>query len=206
MSRLLYIKASPRADRSRSVAVAEAFVKAWKDANPGAEVAVKDVFTANLPAMDGLTLQAKYAIMHGQEHGEGEKRAWTAVESQIREFASFDRYVFAVPMWNFSIPYRLKHYLDVLIQPGYTFKVDENGYQGLLTGKKALLALASGGEYGPGCPTDTWDYQTGYLRMILGFMGITDVALAEARGTLSPAGEGNLAKAVEQARQLAASF
>ncbi len=68
MSRLLYIQASPRVKRSHSIAVADAFVEAYKKANPADEVETLNVFDAGLPKFDGMAVQAKYTILHGKEH------------------------------------------------------------------------------------------------------------------------------------------
>ena len=57
-------------------------------------------------------------------------------------FKSADKYVFSLPMWNFGIPYKLKHFIDVLVQPGLTFSFSpETGYKGLVTGKPAVVDL-----------------------------------------------------------------
>ena len=206
MQRVLYIQASPRGERSHSVAVAEAFIETWKQTHPEGEVVTKNIFEADLPAFDGGALNGKYNIMHGRDHTKEEKAAWAAVEAVIEEFKSFDAYVFAVPMWNFAIPYRLKHYIDLLVQPGYTVGMDENGYFGMLKDKKAFVAYASGGSYAVGNPLETLDYQSTYLRFILGFVGITDVIEAGARGTLTGDRDSNKAKALDEARRLAAGF
>ena len=56
----------------------------------------------------------------------------------IEQFVNADKFLLAIPMWNFGIPYRLKQYLDVILQPGYTFSFSpETGYSGLVTGKPA---------------------------------------------------------------------
>ena len=117
MAKLLYIQASPRAERSKSIAVGNAFVKTYQKAHPGDDVETLNVFKADLLAFDGLALQAKYTILHGKEHSQEELSAWKAVEAVIEQFTSADKYVFAVPMWNFSIPYRLKQYIDIKTQP-----------------------------------------------------------------------------------------
>lgn len=206
MARLLYIKSSPREGRSHSVAVADAFIEAWKSANPDGEVVVKDLFLEELPAFDGPRLQAKYNVMHGKDHSDAEKSAWDEVIAVIDEFKSFDGYVFAVPMWNFSIPYRLKHYIDLLMQPGQTFGMNENGYFGMLEGKKALTVYSSGGEYPAGNPLETYNFQSTYLGAVLGFWGITDVSTLETRGMLMESGASNKSEAIEKAKELAKSF
>ncbi|OVE74749.1 FMN-dependent NADH-azoreductase [bacterium E08(2017)] len=174
MSKILYIPASPRADHSNSRAVAEAFLEAYKAANPDDEIDTLDVFQEDLPPFDGDTLNAKYSIMQGQEHTAEQKEAWSTVEEIIERFKSADKYLLAVPMWNFGIPYRLKQYLDIIIQPGYTFAVGEDGYSGLLEGKKATVVYARGGAYSEG-EAANYDFQKRYLDLAFGFIGITDV-------------------------------
>ncbi|MFC1833303.1 FMN-dependent NADH-azoreductase [Thermodesulfobacteriota bacterium] len=174
MARLLYIKASPRGERSYSTAVADAFVEAYKSAHPEDEVITLDLFKLDLPAFDGHVIDSKYVILHGLEHTQEQLDAWKAVEDIIEEFKSADKYVFAVPMWNFGIPYRLKHYIDVITQPGYTFAVSEEGYSGLVTGKQVFIAYARGGQYPPGTDFEAWNMQSPYFEFILGFMGLTD--------------------------------
>jgi FMN-dependent NADH-azoreductase len=136
--------------------------------------------------------------------------AWRAVEALIDEFKSADKYVMAIPMWNFSIPYRLKQYIDILVQPTYTFKVtDEGGYAGLVTGKPVFLACSSGGEYPPGTAAEAFDFQTKYLKLILGFIGLTDVRILAIGPTLNRGPEvakEKRAEAIARAREMAQSF
>jgi FMN-dependent NADH-azoreductase len=90
-------------------------------------------------------------------------------------FKSADKYLVSLPMWNFCIPYKLKHYIDLLVQ-GLTFSFTvEDGYKGLVTGKPLVAVYARGGAYCPGSAAESWDQQSTYLRHIFGFIGITDV-------------------------------
>jgi FMN-dependent NADH-azoreductase len=75
MSRLLYIQASPRGERSESITVADAFVEAYKHKHPNDEVVTLNVFNASIPDFDGLTVQAKYTILHGLSHSKEELQA-----------------------------------------------------------------------------------------------------------------------------------
>ena len=186
MSRILYIKASPINERSYSAAVADAFVEAYKKANPKDVVKVLDLFAAKLPAFDGAAVSGKYKIMHGKPHSDEEKRAWEKVVAVIEEFKNADKYVMAVPMWNFSIPYRLKQYIDVIVQPGQTFTVDSAGsYKGLVTGKPAFVVYARGGEYAKGTPAEQFDLQSKYFDLILRFIGFTDIRSIMVEPTLA---------------------
>lgn len=210
MSKVLYIKASPMKERSYSVAVADAFVETYKKTHPGDQVKVLDLFLANLPAFDFVAASGKYKIMHGKSHSPEEKAAWDKVVAVIEEFKSADKFVFAVPMWNFSIPYRLKQYIDILVQPGQTFTVDSAGsYKGLVTGRPVFIAYARGGEYPAGTPGEAFDLQKKYLEMILGFIGLTDLRSVIVEPTLAggPAvAEQKRSAAIEKARQIAGTF
>jgi FMN-dependent NADH-azoreductase len=185
MSRLLYIQASPRGQRSHSVAVTDAFVEAYEQKHPDDEIVILNVFDASIPNFDGLAVQAKYTILHGKPHSQAEQQVWKNVEQVIEQFTSADKYVLAVPMWNFSIPYRLKQYIDLLVQPGYTFSYSpEAGYQGLVSGKPMLAVFARGGEYPPGSGTEGFDLQTKYIELIFGFIGFTDIRSVVVEPTL----------------------
>jgi FMN-dependent NADH-azoreductase len=206
MSTILFIKASPRTGRAHSLALADAFLEAYKQRNPDDRVVELDLFKTSLPDLDAVTVQGKYNIMHGREYTPEERSAWSEVEKVIELFKSADKYVFAVPMWNFSLPYKLKHLIDVITQPGYTFSASDKGYEGLLKGRKAFVAYASGGVYSPGSPAEAINFQTPYMDFWLGFIGITDVVSAAAAGMLGPDKDANKAKAVARARELAQDF
>lgn len=210
MSKLLYLAASPLEDRSYSVTVADAFVDAYRAKHPGDTVVKKNLFSESLPTFDGFKLTAKYAILHGRTFTQEQKEAWRAVEKVIEEFKSVDKYVLAVPMWNFGIPYRLKQYFDLIVQPGHTFSFSpQEGYKGLVTGKPLLAVVARGGEYSAGSPSEKMDFQKPYLETILRFIGFTDLRWIVVEPTLGggmEAADRKRAEAIEAARRLAAAF
>lgn len=210
MAKLLYIKASPMGELSYSIAVADAFIEAYRKQNAQDEIKVIDLFKAALPAFDFEAASAKYKIMHGKEHSPKDRRIWQGIVSVIEEFKSADKYVLAAPMWNFSIPYRLKQYVDILVQPGYTFTVTASGgYDGLVKGKPVFIAYARGGQYPAGTEAEAFDLQKKYLELILGFMGLTDIRSVTVEPTLAGGPETanqKRAAAIEKARQLARKF
>ena len=210
MAKLLYIKASPMGELSYSIAVADAFIEAYREQNAQDKIKVIDLFKAALPAFDFEAASAKYKIMHGKEHSPKDRRIWQAIVCLIDEFKSADKYVLAVPMWNFSIPYRLKQYIDILVQPGYTFTVTASGgYDGSVKGKPVFIAYARGGEYVAGTASEAFDLQKKYLELILGFMGLTDIRLVTVEPTLAAGPETanqKRAAAIEKAKQLARKF
>ncbi|MBV9874426.1 MAG: NAD(P)H-dependent oxidoreductase [Verrucomicrobia bacterium] len=209
MAKLLYIEASPRKDRSRSTQVARTFLAAYQKSRPDDSIQTIDLWATSLPRFDGATIEAKYAILQGQTHTPGQAQAWNAVVDVAEQFKSADKYLFSLPMWNFGLPYILKHYIDVLIQPGLTFSFDpQTGYKGLVTGKKAVAVYARGGAYGPGTGMEDYDLQSKALTGILGFIGLTDLVNIFVEPMLGPPEvvAAGLAKAEELAVATAKSF
>jgi len=176
MAKLLHIQASPRIGRSASIAVAEHFLDAYRAAHPDVTIETLDLRQADLPEFDGATIDAGYAVNHGQTLTPGQLAAWQAVVHIADHFKSADKYLFSVPMWNFSIPYKLKHFIDVLVHRGLTFAfTPETGFQGLVTGKPAVTIYARGQVHDAGSGAENSDFQSTYLRQILRFIGFTDI-------------------------------
>jgi FMN-dependent NADH-azoreductase len=204
MSKLLYIEASPRKSRSKSIEVAQHFLTNLQSAHPSVEVDKLDLWTTELPDFDGDTVDAKYAIFHGQPHTPEQAKAWHRVVTVIERFKSADWYLFSLPMWNFGVPYVLKHLIDVIVQPGLTFSFSpEEGYKGLVTNKKAVVVYARGGNYSAGTGMEGYDLQSKTLGGILGFIGITDVINIFVEPTL--AAPGDVDATVAKAKELAVS-
>lgn len=208
MAKLLHIEASPRKDRSASIATAKAFLDAYREAHPDDEIETWDLWAEPFPEFDGEMLNGKYAIMHGHEHTPEQAEAWKTVESAFERFASADKYVLSSPMWNFGIPYKLKHFIDIVTQPGLAFSYDpETGYTGLVTGKPIALVLARGGSYGDE-QTAALDLQKAYLDLWLGFIGFTKVEHVMVEPTVAAPDDvaATKAAAAERAAKIGRSF
>ncbi len=208
MAKLLYIESSPRKERSKSIMVAKAFIDKYTVEHAGDEVVAIDLWEKKLPEFDGYTIDAKYQVLHGQGLDANQQAAWQAVVDICDEFKSADKYLFSLPMWNFGIPYKLKHYIDVLAQPGQTFSFDPaTGYCGLVTGKPVAVVYARGGAYGTDA-SKGMDLQKGYMDLLLGFIGFTDIRSIMVEPTL--AAPKDVAKteaaAIAQAIRIAAGF
>ena len=172
MAKLLHIIASPRAE-SYSTQAAEKFIAEVLKTARGVELETLDLTKANLPAFDAPSAKAKYAIMSGAAPQGPAEKAWARVKEIIDHFKSASAYVISSPMWNFGVPYYLKQYIDIIAQPGMSFGYSpEKGYEGLITGRPAVLFLARGSEYPPGA---AMDFQRPYLEFILKFIGIKDI-------------------------------
>lgn len=208
MTKLLHVQASPRKQRSASTEVAHAFLDAYRTQHPAAAVETLDLWSADLPAFDGVALDAKYAGIAGAERSPAEQAIWARITDCARPLIEADVLVLSVPMWNFGIPYRLKHWIDVVSQKDLVFAFDEQGLRGLLGGKKALAICARGVSFEPDSPGAAWDLQRGYLDVWFRMVGITDVHWLMVEKTLfgPEVDRASRDAAASAARALAQSF
>ena len=208
MTKLLYIEVSPRKERSHSIAVAEAFLDAYSAANPDHEIDKMDLWDTELPELNMAMIDAKYRLLDGDELDEREANAWRAVVATFNRLNSADKIVLSTPMWNFNVPYKLKHLIDIVVQPDLAFAVVEGGYAGLVKGKPAMVIVARGAAYPPGSDFYDVDFQKRYLDFLLSFIGFEDIRSLVVEPMLSPADEvaATRARVIEEGRVAGASF
>jgi len=185
--RLFHLRCSPR-DLSESSAGAEAFVTRFRQARPGWDIDVMDIWREALPEFNGDALNAKYARLGGRSFNGAERDAFAVIERMAARLAQADRVLISTPMWNFGIPYKLKQWFDLIVQPGITFRFDPaQGYLPLLKDRPTIAILASGSDFVTGMNRGRIDMASPYLREILRFIGITDVRFALIGPTAGPA-------------------
>ncbi|WP_368345672.1 FMN-dependent NADH-azoreductase [Pelagovum sp. HNIBRBA483] len=140
---------------------------------PDAEITVRDL-AGGLPLIDEAWVGANFTAP--DERSDAQKEALSLSDALIAELKAADTLVIGLPIYNFGVPANLKAWIDLVARAGVTFRYTENGPEGLLSGKRAIIAFASGG-------TETGssiDFASGYLRHILSFIGITDVEFVSA--------------------------
>lgn len=209
MKKLLHIIASPRGGESRTLRVSAAFLDAFRAAHPACAVDTLNLWEEKLPPLTVSVVRGKYLLLSGKDLSGPLKDAWAGVLRHIERFLSADVYLVSTPMWNFSIPYALKHYLDVILQPRYLFRYTESGVEGLAKGKRMVVVSSRGGDYGPGSPMQSYDCLEPYLRTAFGFAGIADIVFiaAQPMDAAGPAAaEAAIGKATALARKTAASM
>jgi len=171
-----YIECSPRGKRSHSTKIAQAYIEQAKKNIPDLELNHINPWLLNLPEFDGDMLNAKYSVINGTEPSADEVSAWSIVKNIFDEFNNADHYLFSVPMWNFNIPYKLKHYIDIITQPGMSWSyTPEDGYKGLMTDKTATIIYATGDGYGEGTGFESFDMQKPYVNLWLTFLGFKKI-------------------------------
>lgn len=175
MTVLLHIECSPRKQRSASLEIARQFIARYQRNAPDTEVITLDLWSLDLPEFDGAVMDAKYAGLSGTPLTEEQDIAWTALKALAAHLKQADVLVFSVPLWNFALPYKLKHFIDVVSQKDILFEFSpEHGLQGLLHNKTAVNVYARGMDFSEPA-TQPMDFQKPYMEAWLGFIGVTDV-------------------------------
>ncbi|MFW0698233.1 FMN-dependent NADH-azoreductase [Pantoea sp. R13S299] len=174
MTKVLVLKSSILAGYSQSSQLADFYVEQAKA--QGKEVTVRDLAANPIPVLDGELVGA----MRPSETplSPRQQEALDLSDELIAELQAHDEVVIAAPMYNFNIPTQLKNYFDLIARAGVTFRYTEAGPEGLVKGKKAVVISSRGGIH-KDTPTDLL---TPYVKLFLGFIGITDVEFVFAEG------------------------
>lgn len=208
--RVLHVVATPRpTSESSTLEVTRAFFDSLRTHVPDLEVETLDLYEDELPAVAGLNIETKYALMRGLRVGPRHQPSWGEIERLIAQFMAVDLVVVSSPMWNFHIPYALKFYVDAIIQPGYLFAYDAQGVpHGLCEGRRMVFVTTRGSDYSEGGPMHAFDLQEPYLRSIFGFCGVTEMHFVNAQpmDMGSERRDAALSVAVAAAQELAAAL
>lgn len=204
MKTLLHLVASPRGEQSNTLKIGKELVARFREQYPDGRVDTLDLFAEDLPAMTLKATNGKYLLLSGKELDDQTRPAWEPILAHIKRFQAADVVVITSPMWNFGMPYVLKHYFDVILQPQHLFRYTANGPEGLAKGKKVVVATSRGGDYAEG-PAKAMDQLEPPLRVMLGFIGISDPVFVNAQPMLGGGPElaaRRLEEAIAFARQI----
>ena len=193
MSRVLALKSSILGDYSQSNKLVENFIKNVDQD----KLTVRDLAANPLPVLD---FAVATALRVTEDLSQEQQAVVDLSDTLIEEVKAADTLVIAAPMYNFTIPTQLKNWIDLIARAGVTFKYTENGVQGLIEGKKAIVVTTRGGIH-KDSPTDN---VTPYLRTVLGFVGITDVEFVYAEALNM--GEDAAAKGISEAQSQLATM
>ena len=208
MRNLLYINSSPRGERSESRTIAETFLASYREERPDAVIDSLDLWSEPLPVYGGNGVEAKMDVFAGRTPTGDAGQAWAAVRALFERFNSAQDYLFTVPMWNHSVPWVLKHFIDTISQPGMVFGFDpDDGYTGLLRNKRAAVVYTSG-VYSDGVPLAFGqDFHRLYFNDWLRWAGIDDVTEIRFQPTIVAAdADASRRVALAQAYSLGRSF
>jgi FMN-dependent NADH-azoreductase len=180
MHRLLFVTSSLFAENSKSRLIGAEFVAAWRQAHPGTTVVERVLSADSIPHLTQATFTAASTPTESRSAEQQAEAAFA--DALIEELEAADVIVIAAPMYNFTISSTLKAWLDHVVRAGRTFSYTAAGPEGLLRDKKVFVTTARGGVYSAGSPGNALDFQEPYLRVILGFVGLTDVTFVHTEG------------------------
>ncbi|MBY5878412.1 FMN-dependent NADH-azoreductase [Rhizobium leguminosarum] len=179
MTTILHIDSSILGGYSVSRTLTAEIVAKQEALHPGARVIRRDlVVDAAMHLSD-----AHMAVFQGGEVGNAALGQDLATGgAYIDDLFAADIIVIGAPMYNFTVPTQLKGWIDRVLVAGRTFQYGANGPEGLVKGKKVLIASARGGVYTGDSPAAGLDHQETYMRGVLAFIGLTDVTIIRAEG------------------------
>ncbi len=201
MNTILVIDSTVSGDASVSKSLVREAVTALSEATPS-RVIYRDLGAAPVPHLTEATL----AGVRGTPATESELVTRALSNELIAELRAADTIVIGAPMYNFSVPTSLRSWFDHVLRAGETFSYSEAGPQGLLADKRVIVIESRGGLYSEG-PAQAIDFQEPYLRHLLAFIGLTDVAFvrAEKIGYGPDAREAAITAATAELRNVAAA-
>jgi FMN-dependent NADH-azoreductase len=195
MATVLHINSSVRQNGSLSRQLGAEFVAKWQEANPSGTVVTRDLAASPVPHLTEQMMGAYFTP--AEQRNADQAHTIKTSDALVDELLAADTIVIGAPMYNFSVTSGLKAWIDHVARAGRTFKYGANGPEGLVSGKKVYVFVASGGAYSEG-PAAAYDHVTTYLRSVLGFLGMTDVTFIVAEGVAM--GEEAVAAAIAKSR------
>jgi FMN-dependent NADH-azoreductase len=193
MATLLKIDVSPRKEQSISRKLGDRFATEWQSNHVGGTIVTRDLATTRLPFLDLPWIAGAFTPY--DKRTDDHKQALQVSDDLIAELLAADEIVISTPTYNFNVPAALKAWIDHIVRGGKTFRPGPDGIQGLAGGRKLTIIIASGQEYLPGSPLESFNFATPYYRAIFGFIGITDITIIHAGGT-SKVAQGHTTEAV----------
>ncbi|AIR90999.1 FMN-dependent NADH-azoreductase [Pseudomonas cremoricolorata] len=198
--KLLHIDSSILGEHSASRQLTQQVVQAMQAADPSIEVTYRDLAADAISHFSAATLLAAGTAEQARDAAQAHEVQLSA--QTLAEFLAADTVVIGAPMYNFSVPTQLKAWIDRIAVAGQTFRYTEAGPEGLCGGKKVVLVSTAGGMH-QGQPSGVGHED--FLRVFLGFIGITDIQVVRAEGLAY--GEEQRSSALQGAKaQIAEAF
>ena len=180
MPTLLHLDSSPMGDASISRHLSAEFVRGWRRNHPDGTVIDRDLAAIDIAPITAEWVGAAYTPADART--EAQRALLAASDAFVADLRAADEYVLGVPMHNFTVPAKLRLWIDLVARAGETFAYGPDGPKGLLEGKRATFIVASGSVYGEGAAYASYNFVDPYLRTLFGFLGVGDVRLIPAGG------------------------
>lgn len=172
MTNIVAIRSAATGDAS----ISNQLIDAYLAAHPGATVVERDLDRDPVPHVTSASLAGI-----GRQAPEGDQfaEARALQDRLIAELFAADLILIGLPLYNFGMPSTLKAWFDFVARAGSTFQYTPEGPEGLVKGKRAVIAHARGGKYDD---ASGFPFAIAHVRALLAFLGVTDVDVVTAEG------------------------
>lgn len=175
--KLLHLDSSILGAHSTSRLLTAEVVEAIQLAEPSVTVTYRDLAAPDALPLDAAVLGARSTPADQRTPQQAALAA--QADAVIAEFLAADTIVLGAPMYNFTVPTQLKAWIDQVAVAGVTFRYGPNGPEGLAKGKRVVIVATAGGLHKD---QPSGQAHVGYLKQVLGFLGITDIRVITAEG------------------------
>ncbi len=173
---VLWVKTSLTGEASESNKLALHLLEDLRKKGESVELVERDLSLKPVPHLDGFRLEALGTAV--EQRTEEQAQVVAQADELLAEVKAADVILIGLPMYNFNISSQLKSWFDHLARAGLTFSYTEHGPQGLLDNKPVYLLATRGGLYAEA----GLDYQIGYVKQFLAFIGLKDTRVVLAEG------------------------
>ena len=180
MIKLLHVDSSILGGNSVTRQLTAQIVASWKASHPGTEVGYLDLAVDTPSHLSAESLG--FRMPAGAALTDVQKRENAVSEALVSQFLAAEVIVIGAPLYNFTVPTQLKAWIYRIAQVNRTFKYTEKGPVGLAGGKTVIVAIARGGMYSASDSGNSMEHQESYLKVLFGFLGITDIRFVRAEG------------------------
>lgn len=176
---LLHLDSSILGGNSVSRTLSAAIVARLKAETPDVHVTYRDLAASPVAHLSGAYLAGQSPEV---QHDQAMQEDLALGGKVLEELLGADVVVIGVALYNFTVSSQLKAWVDRVLVAGKTFRYTDKGAEGLAGGKRVILAVARGGVYSPGSPHAPYEHAESYLRVVFGFIGVTDLEVIVAEG------------------------
>lgn len=178
--KLLHVDASARGEWSNSRALSRYFVELLRQRRPEMSVDYLDIAVDTPAHVDAMFTVAMFTP--AAERTAAMNQALEASDALCRRLLAADAFVFAMPMYNFSMPSSFKAFIDNIVRPGLTWSKTEDGHHlGAMANDKVMFLTTRGADLRPGQTYSGMDGITPALRAAFAFLGVTEPVFVDAQ-------------------------
>ena len=178
--KLLHVDASAKGEYSNSRALSRYFIELLQARLPDLEIDYLDVANNPPPHVTEAFAQAIYTP--AKDRTPEMKQTIAYSDALCRQLLEADLLLFAMPMYNWSMPSAFKAYIDNITRGELTYVYGPAGnVVGQLSRQKALFLTTRGADLRPGSPYEGMDALTPALKAAFGFLGVHSPYFVDAQ-------------------------